>query len=76
MLRQLTRQQMHRLAGGRCPLHGAAMTEIGHTDDRSVAIVECTQADCDIRGTKSGPDEAVVLLPEFLHLLDPDQPEV
>ncbi len=74
MPRQSTRQLMHRLADGRCPLHGAPMTPVGHAEDRS-EIVECSQADCGIRGTRGGPDEAVVLLPEFLHLLDPDRPE-
>jgi hypothetical protein len=73
---QSTRQLMHRLAEGRCPLHGTPMTEVGPTDDGSMVIVECTQADCNIRGTKSGSDETVVLVPEFLHLLDPDRPEI
>jgi hypothetical protein len=76
MPRQSTRQLMHRLADGRCPLHGAQMTLIGHTEDRSAVIVECSQADCSIRGARSGSDEAVVLLPEFLHLLDPDKSEM
>jgi hypothetical protein len=67
---------MHRLADGRRPLHGTPMAEVGHTEHGSMVIVECTQADCDIRGTKSGPGETVVLLPEFLHLLDPDRPEI
>jgi hypothetical protein len=52
------------------------MTLIGHTEDRSAVIVECSQADCSIRGARSGSDEAVVLLPEFLHLLDPDKSEM
>jgi hypothetical protein len=52
------------------------MAEVGHTEHGSMVIVECTQADCDIRGTKNGPGETVVLLPEFLHLLDPDRPGI
>jgi hypothetical protein len=69
-------QLMHCLADGRCPLHGVPMTLIGNAEDRSTIIVECSQTNCDIRGTKSGPDEAVVLSPEVLHLLDPDRPEL
>lgn len=76
MPRQSTRQLMHRLADGRCPLHGAPMVLIGPTEDQSAVILECSQADCSIRGTRSGSDNAVVLLPEFLHLLDPDKPEM
>jgi hypothetical protein len=76
MPRQSTRQLMHRLADGRCTLHGAQMALIGYTEDRGAVIVECSQADCSIRGVRSGSDEAVVLLPEFLHLLDPDNSEM
>jgi hypothetical protein len=48
--------------------------EIG--EDTDTLIVKCTQVDCDIRGTKRENEEGVVLLPEFLHLLDPDSPKI
>ncbi len=52
------------------------MEEVGRTENGDLAIVECSQTDCAIRGTRNSPDGSVVLLPEFLHLLDPDRPEV
>jgi len=52
------------------------MAQVGQSEDGASSIVECTQADCSIRGTRSGADEAVVLLPEFLHLLDPERPDI
>jgi hypothetical protein len=52
------------------------MAPIGPTEDQSAVIVRCSQADCSIRGTRSASDDAVVLLPEFLHLLDSDKPEM
>jgi hypothetical protein len=52
------------------------MAQVGQSEDGSSSIMECTQADCSIRGTQSKPDEPIVLLPEFLHLLDPDRPDI
>jgi len=76
MPRQSTRQLMNRLADGRCPIHGATMVQVGYAEDEKTEIVECTQADCGIRGTRSSPEAGVVLLSEFVHLLDPDRPEI
>ena len=76
MPRQSTRQHMHRLADGRCPIHGAPMEQVGLAEDGSALIVECTQVDCNIRGTRSASEGAVVLLPGFTHLLDPDRPDI
>ncbi len=72
MPRQHTRQHLHRLADGRCPIHGAPMAQVEVAEDTDTLIVKCTQVDCDIRGTRRENEEGVVLLPEFLHLLDPD----
>jgi hypothetical protein len=74
MPRQSTLQYLHRLADGHCPIHGTPMTQIGVAEDRNTLIVECDQTGCNIQGTKSQNDTAVVLLPEFSHLLDPDKP--
>ena len=74
MPRQSTLQYLHRLADGHCPLHGAPMTQVGLAEDGSTLVVECTHPECTIRGTRSQNDTAVVLLPEFSHLLDPDKP--
>jgi hypothetical protein len=76
MPRQHTRQHLHRLAGGRCPIHGAPMAQVDVAEDGRTLIVECTQTDCGVRGTRRENEEGVVLLPEFLHLLDPDSPTV
>lgn len=76
MARQHTRQYLHRLAEGRCPVHGALMAQVQAAEDGRTLVVECTQTDCDIRATKRENDEGVVLLPEFLHLLDPDKPKM
>jgi hypothetical protein len=50
------------------------MTQVGLAEDGSTLVVECTHPGCNIRGTRSQNDKAVVLLPEFSHLLDPDKP--
>ena len=76
MPRQHTRQHLHRLAKGRCPIHGTPMAQVEEAEDTDTLIVKCTQVDCDIRGTRREDEESVVLLPEFLHLLDPDSPRV
>ncbi len=74
MPRQHTRQHLHRLADGRCPIHGAVMAQVGTADDGTTLVVKCTQVDCVIHGTRRENEEGVVLLPEFMHLLDPDRP--
>ncbi|MBL0406655.1 hypothetical protein JKG68_22125 [Microvirga aerilata] len=52
------------------------MAQIEEAEDTGTLIVKCTQVDCDIRGTRREDEEGVVLLPEFLHLLDPDSPRI
>lgn len=74
MPKQSTLHRMQLLADGRCPIHGASMSQSGLAENGNTPIVECSQPGCNIRGIKSGPGETVVLLPEFSHLLDPDQP--
>ena len=74
MPRQHTRQHLHRLADGRCPIHGAPMAQVGASEDGTSLVVKCTQVDCDIQGIRGRNEESVVLLPEFMHLLDPDRP--
>jgi hypothetical protein len=50
------------------------MAQVGTADDGTTLVVKCTQVDCDIHGTRRENEEGVVLLPEFMHLLDPDRP--
>ena len=76
MPRQATLHHMRRLADGRCPTHGAPMAQVGLAEDGRMVIVACTQEGCNIRGMRGESDPSVTLLPEFVHLLDPDKPEV
>src|SRR5215207_800286 len=46
MPRQHTRQHLHRLADGCCPIHGAPMAQVGAAEDGTSLVVKCTQVDC------------------------------
>jgi len=68
--KQSAADRQNRVNNGCCPIHGIGMTQIGHNAFQSDAPFEVSCPRCGISGKTDSAGSAIILDPQFLHLLD------